>query len=895
MRLSKWVSLALVGVVGCTDTRGEPLGSNCGPSPDTRWIYRTLLLDAGPLEGIGETSVGLPEVLRRQLRVGPLQVIEIIEALPERIAWTELGPGHFRFSESVQITTGTLVCTHGGRFEPATPCPTSVTLQHELLSPTDGFVPRPLSRPFEVLTAGDNAGYVADVERWTWVGEDETVRQELAAILDGLQDALGRPLGISDEPSRLTVHWLDDGRPHHWAARVHRALDPETGEIVAADVFIDADYVRRAKQALQVRMTREGSALGPRALRARTRFQAHVRHRSRPTPSALAVLRGRPVRDYEGTFGPLRRLAPAVLQLLGDGNAEVLFGGDAVWSASPPRPGFSALETLVDDPSVDEGWAQGQVYPTASGPPEWVGRLAFEDHEDASQALEIGLVRHLLLVGVLRALGLEPNFAASTDGLNLSLDFWRTGDPRLATSSVLDALAPEARPSATSLGLYDDAALRWLYRGQVAVFESPDTVSVAGLDVGDLPSSLCGDCGGAQAAQILAARSFVPESEAGPRRRVPFSACGAEEAIAGRNADCGMHDLGPNARTDVAGGWLRWSLGYHYDPSSRLDEMHRFIPRVMLGVGALRSAARSADYLRLGTGDPADQFTAAALGADLGRLMITAPRPGRYCPWPGVEPTLYLPSRYLNDCNPYLELEDEVARDQGQIEVTPGIARPLSIYYTEYDDFSWAPGSGIDKALAPWLLRLPARRDQASAALSDLFPDMIDGLFAAVAAHSALYLSIESMQALAPQWCPDEARPGQGMLWPSPFVADRNPACPSPSRVMPSTHIGDVRRALVALQLSDALERFEVYDMSEPEARRVGWQALPDGFCEVEDPFDNRTFRAVNARGLGCARIAHAQQALQYVMDHPNSFYGEFAVREFELLQMMVALRGLSR
>lgn len=885
-----WAALALCVGLGCSDGAIPLPEPSHEPLAGGRWLYRTLLRDAGPLDGLGETTVGLPNVPRRELST-EFGLSISLGGDPSTFEWLEVGPGHYRFTETRQITAPAALCDRGWRFEADIPCPTSATVQHDLLRPTEGFVARSSAGGFLVASAGPNASYVADPEAWQLIGGDDIVRAAALRVLAPVADALQRPLKLVEQPARLTIHWLDSAEPRPWAAHIHRAIDPETGEIVAADVFVHAGYARDFGAALSERISQDDGSLPARVAEARARLDYDARTLLVPTDETLARLRRAPVESFEARMNGLNTLPSAVAATLGDAQVSWLLRGEP--GAVPAMTPLQGLMRLLRTDVPGQGWQHGDVYPSDATPVDPTSVLAFDSGPDIAAQLTAGLNEHLLLVGVLRALGLEPNLAGTRDTINLPPEYWRSGDLRFASSSVLDALAPEVRGFATVPGVYDVAALRWLYRGEVAVFEG-EVPDVVGYDVTALPSFLCGDCSREEVATHLFNRRFVAEAEADPARRVPFLQCTAQEALRADNSDCTIGDVGPSARVDVATRRLRWSLGLQFDSRGvRTRIVPEFIARVQLGVHALRTATKYADFLHRGVGHSSDLYSAAAIGADLGVTMMTIPRPGRYCPWPNQEPTIYLPAQYLSGgCDSSEPIDSTQAQAQRQIELRPGLARPPSVAAEDYDEVRWGPGSSIDRAFVPWLLFAPAGHGRPAAALTDVFTERLEDLFETLATEDLLFLRVQSAEDLGLIWCAAGTTAWPGVLTPRRWTADFEPECTQRSYIIPRLRTPDVRYAMIAaMRLGRLSQQLQIFDMGEPSAMAISWDMLPNGYCEVDDPFEARTYRGVDRDSPACRRISHAQDAVVSWQRSPNPVLRDISIASLDLVRLAVELR----
>jgi hypothetical protein len=303
----------------------------------------------------------------------------------------------------------------------------------------------------------------------------------------------------------------------------------------------------------------------------------------------------------------------------------------------PPRDDGRWMDrrTAVD-PALDPAWLDARValgrwgYGDVEPPPGTAVlavRLAALGPLAAAQVTTEALLNHALLRAMVVALGVGPNPAASFDGLN----FGASG----LTASVTDDLPLVHRIDATELGPYDVAGLRYLYAGQVPVFDRP--VPEASeilrarrrLDIDALPDFLCGGaCPDLAAAlSVWTRRRYLPLADA-PPHRVPFERCSLRDALVARGVGCAQFDVGLRPHESFARGYADWSFAVaatDAEPSAGLVRLLR----------QSRVAAEALDAQPLDTlASPYSRSLMATVanGLNLVADLSTRPRARRLCP-----------------------------------------------------------------------------------------------------------------------------------------------------------------------------------------------------------------------------------------------------------------------
>jgi len=862
-----WVLSAVV-FAGCSQT-SAPLPSTPN-APEGRWVYQWILLDAGPLTGLSGIRA---EPLARQAvtlttDLGEVRLLDFAEDRP----WTE-DEWQWRRQTEVQIRVSAEFCNSmASPFEPAIACPRTATLQERLLRPDPNYVPRQGQGPFMVARAGPWLARLSPGDQLRWSPSGSGSIEPLQSILRTLRPIIGRATAVSQgNRAHIAVRVINDRTRLPWGLRVSRALDPETGQILTSDIFIARSFFEIEASEIAERVQNESEAWRARSEQARERFFAMQQARLILPNERLASFRARPTANQDELLSALAALPEPVQTALEHNTWPVLLDG-APWPLpASPAPSLARVLKLTGEGPHGEGWGKGYAYPRDVGTEHyepWLGLDALSDPADAPHRLQDGLRQHILLVGVLRALGLEPNPAASWDYVNYPQEYWTSRDPRLATSSVLDALPPVARPSATNPGHYDIAALRWLYLQEVAVFED-EMPTLDGVPIDDAAVALCGDCGPREFAERLSNRRFVamnsPESRA---RAVPFTSCAAQDSLSGNLPGCRLDDLGPSLRANFAERWLRWSLAFPATNQTIVlaGEAHPdFLARAELTVQVLRAAAEAAERVRSSHRSGLDATTAAALGINFVGELVGMPRPGRYCPWPDTGQQYFLPHPFLIDCDEDALIDSPQARAEHQIELTVGPARPGHYYVSDYDETQWHPGAVLDRQLAIWMPHMLDAGTPASAGvLAGLFEPELRAVLGAQAIQRWWGVAQRDLDTLGARWCPYGTDVWPGRFQPRQVIPLGMPSCEDPRAVYVATNRVHRASALVAGHLWNGFgPELRVFVDDDPQWQQVDWATAPGGFCEVVHPRYQERYRAIGTETLGCKLVDNAREVVR--------------------------------
>ena len=378
--------------------------------------------------------------------------------------------------------------------------------------------------------------------------------------------------------------------------------------------------------------------------------------------------------------------------------------------------------------------------------PHWAG-LAIEldrepDREVRFQRVADRLIKHVILHEIGHNLGLAHNFEGTYDALNYHDNFWK-----LAWSSpeekdlgaydeyrhttVMEYMSSKGL-FADFLGKYDEAAIRFSYGNQVAVFNGerirPDLQGGNALrewryrsDYMKIPDYICENCNNVKARQeVLQQRTWVDfDPQDPPQFEVPFLFC--DNYYDRMTPYCATFDYGSNMREIFANYKQMWQGYYIFNNFSR-DRLQPFgwslgsaiIPLYypMIFVSTLAQYYYYLDAVAPTEFDSwdlkADMFAALGSGLNLAAEVIAIPEPVRLCAgW--TNPTTYLPNYYFQsgcDANVSLDYAEPGTLSVNDIQVPLGPARPSTIRFSQdYEEYQIDMiGSYFDKANILWLL-----------------------------------------------------------------------------------------------------------------------------------------------------------------------------------------------
>lgn len=374
----------------------------------------------------------------------------------------------------------------------------------------------------------------------------------------------------------------------------------------------------------------------------------------------------------------------------------------------------------------------------------WAGiAMALKDlpRDKRFQIIASKLVKHVMLHEIGHNVGLRHNFEGSYDALNYGDHFW---DWQLAdgateaekvqnrydeyrNSTVMEYIGQGKGLFSDYLGKYDEAAIRFAYANQVAVF-ADDAVD-PNLEGGEklrawryqndykkIPDHLCGGrgCGDFdRATGAIKNRKWVSfDAQNPPANEVPFLFCSDEYNR--MTPFCSTFDYGSNLREIFANYYTNWSSYYFFNNFNRdrlaplnwspnratapAQAAMYFVDTV--GQYLYYLQALNSNFRRTDLGQ--DMLTTVAHGLNFATEVMSTPEVVRMCP---ADPTqrvkIYLPWNYFTrGCDQYARLDSDYAIQSQAIQPPLGDARPTSIGLTDdYEDWDWAfVGSYFDKA-----------------------------------------------------------------------------------------------------------------------------------------------------------------------------------------------------
>lgn len=419
------------------------------------------------------------------------------------------------------------------------------------------------------------------------------------------------------------------------------------------------------------------------------------------------------------------------------------------------------------------------------------------------------LIKHVMLHEVGHNVGLAHNFEGSYDALNYPDRFWelhwadatqkRAGQyEEFRHTTVMEYLSMKGA-FADYLGKYDEAAIRFAYGNQVQVFadDNVDTSLQGGNqlrnwrylnDYNRVPHHLCdasdnGDCSSLDVARnVIKNREWVEwDHENPPQNEVPFLFC--DNYYNRVTPFCATFDYGSSLSEIFANYYSMWS-DYFFFNNFKRDRLwpiawtpNRAMMPVFFTFNYIDTVAQWFYYLSVsspefrGSDLEADMVNTLGSGLNMAAEIIATPEPRRMCPWPNSNPTIYLDSRFLNDCDEYADINSDYAIQAQAIQPPLGDARPTTIGLTEdYEDFTWwFVGSYFDKVnvmmmlgwTRPTLFRfnydLDARYYQIS--LYRVFEQELDEFYRKLFNLDGFFLRQQTALDLGSFWCRSEQAP----------------------------------------------------------------------------------------------------------------------------------------
>ncbi len=624
-----------------------------------------------------------------------------------------------------------------------------------------------------------------------------------------------------------TITLTSGGEPTGWGTYAATAVDPQTAEIVAADLYLDLDDL--AHIADRVRIAAAHPGFEPLLSIAAERTEALLQA---PGRTPLSVVRFDEPRTPLALASAAAQARAAQLLYIADDFGYAALAQDPPWRGevlSPNQRALAELDTRVahvlalraredaahwmrSGHSFLERWqhpGHGLTASTLSAAPE-----------DAVRTVQYGLLQHRLLHGLLETMGLADNPAGSSED----------------DDAVLDLLPAEHQHEALTLGRYENAALRALYLNEAP----PD----------------------------------------------PLSWCSIEAAMSRPSLDCSIDDWGQSARASVAYAYGRWLAHYplthtelHVDHRpSGLDATRPAIDVLWRGSLAAQEfgAAVSIDPTFADSARGLDLSVAARIAANFGAEVIALPRPGRHCAVPGGDPEWLVPAAFAGDlCDPTLPVDDPLAVSQGQVEVVDGLGRDLGLTRPAADSAWVRVGATIDQAHVLWgmILSFPSAYDDPAAqvGLIDVVPE-VSGVYNRLIASNPYFLGSTDAEAIGSRWCTELTAPRLVELSTG---APAPAACPEGRNSVLSINLdyNHVKMAVFLTQVMTPHRRLGFYKVGVDD-QTVDWSLYaPAELCSFIDD-DDTQWRGVWAhQGPACHLLQQAQETLDNYRDRPSEVY----------------------
>jgi len=645
-----------------------------------------------------------------------------------------------------------------------------------------------------------------------------------------------------------TITLTSGGERTGWGTYAATAVDPQTAEIVAADLYLDFNDLEHIADRVRIAAAHPG--FEPLLSIAAARTQALLQDSGR-TP--LSVARVDEPRTPLALTSAAAQARAAQLLHIADDLAYAALAQDPPWrgeALSPNQRTLAELDTrvvhmLAARPRQDAAqWMRsghsflgrwqhpghGLTASTLSAPPE-----------DAARIVQHGLLQHRLLHGLLKAMGLADNPAGSSND-----DY-----------AVLDLLPAEHQHEALSLGPYETAALSALYLGA------------------------------------------DPQS--------PLSWCSIEAAMSGPSVDCAIDDWGQSAQASVAHAYGRW-LAHYPLTHTELHVDHRpsgvVASRPALDV-LWRGSLAAQEFAAAVSSDPAfansvrglDLSVAARIAANFGAEVIALPRPGRHCAVPGGDPEWLVPAAFAGDlCDPNLPVDDPIAVSQGQVEVLDGLGRDYGLTRPAMDSAWVRVGATIDQANALWgmIISFPSGYEEpaANVGLVDVVPE-VSGLYDRLIASNPYFLGSTDAAAVGSRWCAELTAPKLVELTTG---AATSAACQEGRNAVLSINLdyNHVQMAVFLTQVMTPHRRLDFYKVGVDD-QAIDWSLYtPTELCSFVDD-DGAEWRGVWAhQGPACHLLQQAQEAQDYYLDRPEEFYRRLYEHLYETVDAAHRLGALA-
>ncbi|MCK6545664.1 zinc-dependent metalloprotease [Myxococcota bacterium] len=584
---------------------------------------------------------------------------------------------------------------------------------------------------------------------------------------------------IGDARYNMLV-WLNNPQFSPWAGYGPMHSDARTGESVGATAFIRGfyyettaaevvDYIELMNDEKSVEDIIYGQDIRKMSVENVRRYRQLVN--AKPSPTFTSMLtqrlesrgtsRAELLREVEPSHqvNRLMRAQGTEVEAAVTSNFDLMMASGGTWNPKMGEPSAdlvraaSPLGRLEHNPLSPQAakiratlQRVGYCFMNYDQDVHWAGLAEVLKDVPREQRLELiasRMIKHVMLHELGHNVGMAHNFEGTYDALNYYDQFWDvhwgSDEEKIAAqydehrnTSVMEYIGQGKGMFSDRLGKYDEAAIRFAYGNQVAVFDSgnvdPNLQGGETLrawrymnDYTKIPDHLCGDGGcaddDARRDAIRARRwvNFDPQNP--PANEVPFLFC--DNTYNHMTPFCATFDYGSNLKEIFANYKTAWSSYFFFNNFVRdrlsplgwspayaiypLQNALLFVDTV--GQYLYYMAATQPGFLQTDLGQ--DMQITVAEGLNLAAEVVATPEPLRMCPWPGTSnPQIFIPYYFLNGCDPYADLASQYAIDAEAIQLPLGDARPSTLGFTEdYEEWDWAfVGSYFDKSNVLWLL-----------------------------------------------------------------------------------------------------------------------------------------------------------------------------------------------
>ena len=419
------------------------------------------------------------------------------------------------------------------------------------------------------------------------------------------------------------------------------------------------------------------------------------------------------------------------------------------------------------------------------------------------------LVKHVLLHELGHNVGLHHNFEGSFDALNYYDEFWelhwsseeqkREGNyEEMRNTSVMEYMARKGVFS-DRLGKYDEAAIRFGYAEQVAVFagDSVDPNLAGGEalrewrylnDYNEIPLHLCGPAGCPglpEARSVIRDRAWVHfDPENPPPNEVPFLFCNG--AYDRQTPFCATFDYGSNMR-EIFSYYDSMYRDYYYFTHFQRDRLYLVNWQPWNATRAVEVTFDFVDILSQyfyflqnteprfrGSDLEGDMAAALGFGLNLAAEIVSTPDYRVFVPDARTGSTLYLDCGFSGSCD--TDPNSQTGISLGLMRPNLGEARPPGIAFSDEEEFYYvrSMGSYFDKQEVMFrlgrhrsrLLRFNYDLDRRNyfLGLYRLFEPELDDFYRRLFRLDSFFITASTALDLGSFWCQDAQSPGVAAL-----------------------------------------------------------------------------------------------------------------------------------